>query len=113
MDHAPDSSSADRRHSPRTRLQRPVKLQSLESGRLIAGQSVDVSASGLLVEVASSHSLPLICGQRVAVALAWSSNQVLVKSASLQPAQVIRCLENQGHYRIALRLESAAPRLAA
>lgn len=109
MDRLNESPQAhERRLSPRTPIHRPVKLQCAQTGRMIAGQSVNVSGNGLLIEFESRPAMPKLAdGQSVKVTLAWSSQQMLVKASNLQSAHVVRSWQKDGCCQVALRLDAA------
>ena len=104
----------DRRRDARRQLKRPVKLCLVNSHRCVAGRMSDVSSSGVLVNV-DQASEELVCGQRLLVGIAWTSQQVLLHSSSLVPATVTRSADLGDTQRVAIQFDQRLelPRLAA
>lgn len=92
----------ERRVDRRIRTACPVKLRSDRTGlRHLAGWSRDVSAGGAMIELATSAALQ--AGDRVAVGLAVSPRQALIRSSQMVEAVVVRNLRHDGRQHLALR----------
>lgn len=101
--HALDA-AADRRRAPREAIRRSAKLSDAQGLRYWAAQTVDVSASGLLLEVKGSGPRP---GSRIRVAVAWGG-QGFLRSADLIEARVVRGLPTaDGGCLVAVELKAA------
>lgn len=79
---------SERRKDARIPLARPVKLRCVDTGRYLAGQTDNLSASGALLEV--NHPSLLVPGQRLQVGIAWGRGQTVIDSGSLAEAIVVR-----------------------
>ncbi len=79
----------ERRHADRLAVDKPVKVQRASSGRFDAARTVNVSASGALIEVHSPRSLN--AGERLSLAIAAQSS-VILKARAFVPARVVRVL---------------------
>lgn len=104
--------SRDRRHDPRVPLQRPVKLQCQITGRFFAGQTVNLSAGGSLMQLGRASLM--VPGQRVRVAIPADPRAALLRSADFVEATVLRALGMGGRQSVALRFDQpqALPALA-
>jgi nitrous oxidase accessory protein NosD len=80
----------DRRREGRFALDRPVKVQCLETGRYLAGRTINVSPGGALVEVA--HPSLLVPGQRVKLGVSWVRQQAVLAARDMAEATVVRSL---------------------
>ena len=91
----------ERRRDARIPLSRPVKLRCIETGRYLAGQTDNLSASGALLEI--NHPSLLVPGQRIQVGIAWGRGQAVIDSGSLAEATVVRSLGLGNVQRIAVQ----------
>jgi hypothetical protein len=93
----------ERRRNDRYPLVYPVKVRCMESGRYYSGKSVNLSTSGALLEMPQSPRLR--SGQRVQVGIAWSPREVILRSAFLIPATVVRDWHNDGTITVAIQFD--------
>ena len=98
--------TTDRRQGRRISTSRPAKLRCLQTGKYIAGQTRNVSATGALLEV-DRPSL-LVRGQRIEVGIAWSRrNAVLRSGEDLVAATVVRSLGLGRIQHVAVQFDQA------
>jgi len=99
----PESSHRERRRDPRYKLSRPVKIRCGETGRFIGAMSRDISAGGLSADLVGPRRL--MPGDRIQVAVGYSSRQVIVSEAQMLEATVMRCIGFEGQPTVALRFD--------
>ena len=104
----------ERRQADRLTVDKPVKVQRASAGRFEAARTVNVSASGALIELHSPRAIG--AGERLALAIAAEASVVL-KARAFVPARVVRVLGPgaPGSQRVAiefLRVEQQADSLA-
>lgn len=104
----------ERRHADRLAVDKPVKVQRASAARFEAARTVNVSASGALIELHSPRAIG--AGERLALAIA-AQPSVVLKARAFVPARVVRVRGPGAHgsQRIAvefLRAEHEADTLA-
>lgn len=78
----------ERRRDARFAINRPVKLQCMQSGRFLTGSTHNLSASGALVEV--NHPSLLVPGQRLRMGVAWTKQQSILHASTMLDVVVVR-----------------------
>jgi hypothetical protein len=91
----------ERRREARMPLARPMKLRCVETGRYLAGQTSNLSASGALLEV--RHPSLLVPGQRLQIGIAWGRGLAVIDSDQLAEATVVRSLALGSAQRVAVQ----------
>lgn len=94
----------DRRRSPRVAIQRPVKLQCGLTGRYLGGHTLDVSDSGLLIEL--NYPTSLRPGAPLKLALDLTGKHPVVRQADMIDAKVVRRLQLGETCRVAVDYDS-------
>lgn len=95
IDHEPESNAGDeRRTHPRVDLQRPVKVFDPQSGKYHTGSTCDVSAGGVLIELA--HAIPARPGNDVLLGIAQKRRQPLLRRNEMVPARIVRTVHADG-----------------
>ena len=105
FDHAPvvRGTFHERRRDARQPVVRPAKVLCERTGRLLWGQTTNVSTSGLLL--ATQDQPDLKPGDTVRVAVAWTRQQALVRSDDMFTATVVRSVGIEGNRQLALKLD--------
>ncbi len=80
-----------------------MKLLAVDTGRFLSAKAQNISSTGMLLTV-NNPSL-LVPGQRVQVAVAWSSGQVVVRRQDMTEATVLRSLGHGGSQSVAVQFE--------
>ena len=93
----------DRRRDPRVPVDRPVKLQCVQSGRYYAGRTCDLSSNGAHLRV--DHPALLAPGQQVRVGIAQSNHQAVLRSDQMIRATVKRSLALDGIQDLAVQFD--------
>ena len=99
----PSSPKIERRSCARRPVAAPVKLRCVQTGRYLAGQTLNVSATGALMAV--YHPSKLVHGQRLEVGIAWDPNSVVLQADQLFTATVVRSLAIDALQYVALRYD--------
>ncbi len=94
------SPGSERRVDARTMLKRPIKVRCGTTGRSFGGQTVNLSASGALLEI--DHPVRLVAGQPIRVGIAWTRRDVVLEAANLMEARVVRNLGIGGVQKVAV-----------
>ena len=81
-------------------MDRPVKIQCVETGRFLPGHTCDVSPGGAMIEV--KHPSLLVPGQRVRVGISWTAQQMLLHADDMAEATVLRSLGQGGTQHVAI-----------
>ncbi len=100
----PSGPVSERRRQARLSLAYPVKVWCVETGRFLAGQTHDLSAQGMMIEV-QKPSL-LMPGQRVRVGIAWSSREVVLSQKQMLPGVVVRSLGHGQQQHVAVSFDA-------
>ena len=103
--------AGERRHDVRLSLERPAKIKCLMTGRYLAGRTVNVSAGGAMLHV--DHPSLLVPGQRVAVGLADTQQDVILRGEELSEATVVRSVALKGAQTVAVQFDQRQALLAA
>ncbi len=77
----------ERRHSERVECKRPCKVLHPASMRYMAARTLDLSATGALLEL--SHHRPLNTGDRVDVLIDWDQRGVVARDTTVE-ATIVR-----------------------
>ena len=96
-------SQIERRYSARRPVKRPVKLRCVQSGRYMAGQTKNVSASGALLEICQSSLL--VPGQSLEIGIAWGNRQAVLNAGHMLKSCVVRSLGMGGIQYVAVQFE--------
>jgi c-di-GMP-binding flagellar brake protein YcgR len=95
--------SKERRREARTDITQPIKAQCLQTGRYLTGRTRNVSSAGALIEI-DRPSL-LVPGQRLALGIARTKQEVILAAAQLMPCTVVRSLGAGGTQRVAVQFD--------
>ena len=95
--------ASERRHDARFQMQRPAKLQCLETGRYIAGSTGNISACGALLTL--QHPSRLLPGQRVRLGVAWTRQNALLAADAMIEATVVRSIGFGQHQQVAISFD--------
>ncbi len=91
----------ERRRDARHSIDRPLKVQSVLTGKYHAGQLRDVSSGGMALVVTGPGRLEP--GERVRVGVAWGWNQTVIPSKDMHEATVLRSVGFDGNQHVAVR----------
>jgi len=80
----------DRRTHPRIAVERPCKVHDPRSGKYHAATVLDVSASGMMIQI--DRDLALASGDILHVGVAQKRRQVLLRTNEMIPTRVARCV---------------------
>jgi len=95
----------DRRRHPRLQVERPCKIYDPQSDKYFAGNTRDLSESGLLIDV--PRVLELKPGDRVHVGVAMKRRQGLLLAKEMIEAIVVRALATvDDHTALAVRFDA-------
>jgi|SRR5581483_8704993 len=87
-DESSDSAGSERRRGLRIHQNRPIKVYEPSSGRYVGGQTQDVSATGLRIELPASA--PVVPGKIVSIHVGLSAaGQTLANRRQMIPARVV------------------------
>lgn len=103
---ADPAAEPERRGADRYPLANPVRLRCGRTGRYLAGRTVNVSTTGVLIDLSPGSRLtdaqPVdLCVTPVGLAT--------LRAEELRPATVVRCEDRPGGQRVACRLREALP----
>lgn len=96
----PPAVSSDRRRFTRIPLCRPVKWQDARGGRYHSARSRDVSAGGMLLEMAAPVALRP--GQALRVTVPGRAAPAVIHDAALTDARVVRVSSDADGWRAAV-----------
>lgn len=94
---------SERRRDARYHIDRPAKLQCLETGRFIPGAITNVSASGAML--ALQNASLMVPGQRVRLGVAWTRQNALIAADSMIEGTVVRAAGFGKHQHVALSFD--------
>ncbi len=92
--------TVERRQYTRLRMDKPVKLYVEDTGKYLAGETLDVSAGGALLKL--SHGGRLSTGGRVRVGIAMNGRQAIIASDSMMDAVITRNLTHRDTQHVAV-----------
>ena len=95
----------------RPSLHPPAKIKCLMTGRFLAGRTVNVSAGGAMLQV--DHPSLLVPGQRVAIGMADTQQDVILRSEDMSEATVVRSIGVKGAQTVAVQFDQRQALLAA
>ncbi len=95
--------TGERRRDTRLALERPAKIQCLMTGRYLAGRTINVSAGGAMLEV--DHPSLLVPGQRVAIGMANTRQDVILRGDEMSEATVVRSVGLKGRQTLAVQFD--------
>jgi hypothetical protein len=94
----------DRRHHPRTEIQRPCKIFDSRTGKYLAASTRDLSSAGLLIDV--PRVLAVKPGDTLHLGVAMTRRQGLLPAKGMIAVRVVRALATvDDHTHLAVSLD--------